>query len=305
MTIFLTLFSFIMALWLSLLLLQASSQFWAYWSDGKAELDYYTGTQLRYGETRKCSTVLIYVTEQFNAEKQVKADNADSKNAAQTSVLKLNHIKRFQTGIYAYSVMSSVFTPLVASTVQSTRYEAGAPLKMTFTSQEWCGMTFQQLNRQADKSMKSRSQSYFETEGDHDESLPANETTLFANDLFIAVRELVKPLQTGAATLYPTLERARLSHKPLAAEQATISKKQVDARVQGKPVAAVEWTIATQSASWMFTVETQYPRRIVAFTYTENGKTVEHAELRTTKRLPYWQLNKLADEHYWTELSKQ
>ena len=165
-------------------------------------------------------------------------------------------------------------------------------------------MTFHQLNRQADKSMKSRSNSYFESEGDREETLKSDENTLFGDDAFIAVRELTHPLNTGAVTFYPTLEHARISHKALAPEQATVSKKDTSTRFRGTNTPAVDWTIAAQSGTWTFTVEKQYPRRILAFQYTEQGKVIEKAELQTSTRLPYWKLNKLGDEHFLAELDK-
>jgi hypothetical protein len=285
-------------------LLQSDAQFWSFWSDGKAEIGYYKGTQVRYGEVRPCKSFLIFVTEPFNGEKQVKADNPDGKNKIYNGVMKLNHVKRFQTGIYTYSIMSSVFTSVTPCVVNNSTYNVGAPLKITFTGQEWCGMTFHQLNRQADKSMKSRSNSYFESESDREEMLKSDENTLFGDDAFIAVRELTRPLNAGTITFYPTLEHARISHKPLAPEQATVSKKDASTRFAGTTTPAVEWTIAAQSGTWTFTVEKQYPRRILAFQYTEQGKVIEKAELQTSKRLPYWKLNKLGDEHFLTELDK-
>ena len=45
-------------------------------------------------------------------------------------MLKLNSVRDFQTGIYHYNVMTSVFA----------RVAAGWPIaKVSFSSQEWCG----------------------------------------------------------------------------------------------------------------------------------------------------------------------
>ena len=295
---------FLVATLLNWAVLQPNAQFWQFWSDGKAEIGFYKGTQVRYGEVRPAKTFLIFVTEPFNAAKQVKADNPEQGNSAYNGVLKLNHVKRFQTGIYTYSLMTSVFTSVTPATANSIPYNVGAPLKITFSGQEWCGMTFHQLNRQPDKSMKSRSNSYFESEGDREESLKADENTLFADDAFIAVRELLRPLKTGSITYYPTLDHARISHKPLAPEQATVSKKDATTRFRGANVQTTEWTIAAQTGTWTFAVEQQYPRRILAFRYVEGGKVMEEAELHESTRLPYWKLNGVKDEHYLFELDK-
>ncbi len=277
------------------------AEFGQYWNDGKAEISAYKGVQLRYNEVRPCTSVLIFVTEPFNAEKQVKADAPDS-NRMYTSVLKLNHTKRFQTGIYTYSLMTSVFTPTQPAIVQNTAYNPTAPLKITFSGQEWCGMVFHQLNRQADKSMRSAANSYFESEGDKTETLQADDNTLFADDAFIAVRELLKPLAAGTYSFYHTLEHARISHKALAPQEVSIAKKDATLRFRGQDAAVTEWTLTGKNFVWLFTVEKQYPRRILSFQFTEGGKVIEKAELQESMRLPYWKLNANGDEHYVQEL---
>ena len=45
--------------------LAADPEFGSYWHDGKAELDGYRLTMLRYGQTRAGQAVMIFVTEPF------------------------------------------------------------------------------------------------------------------------------------------------------------------------------------------------------------------------------------------------
>ena len=80
---------------------QLSTAFKKYWYAGKAEITSYKLEQARYGELRNGKAVLIYVTEPFSADKQVKADQNAPSNI---SVLKLNSTKKFLTGIYPYSI---------------------------------------------------------------------------------------------------------------------------------------------------------------------------------------------------------
>src|SRR5690606_16867010 len=123
-----------------------------YWFDGQAEITSYTLEQERYGEMREGSAVLIYVTEDFLPEIQVKANQASENN---TTVLKLNKTKNYFTGIYPYSIMTSVFYPI------ETRDHA---IKVTTSVQEWCGHTYIQLHNRND--FEIRSHSYFEGEAD-------------------------------------------------------------------------------------------------------------------------------------------
>ena len=84
----------------------------SYWYQGKAELTSYNLEQARYGEMREGQAVLIFVTEDFSKSKQVKLDNPGAAGDDAEKVLKLNMTKKFDTGLYPYSMMSSVFTPV-------------------------------------------------------------------------------------------------------------------------------------------------------------------------------------------------
>ena len=82
------------------------------WFDGQAELNRYKLTQSRYGESHKGHAVLIFVTEDFLPDKQVKSESVDRELTGAVPVMKLNFTKEFITGIYPYSVMTSSFLPL-------------------------------------------------------------------------------------------------------------------------------------------------------------------------------------------------
>lgn len=101
-------------------------KFKEYWYSGKAEITSYKLEQARYGEIHQGQAVLIYVTEDFLPHKQVKADQKSNNTV---SVLKLNATKKFNTGIYPYSVMQSTFFPV------SNNQHA---IKITSSIQEWC-----------------------------------------------------------------------------------------------------------------------------------------------------------------------
>ena len=76
---------------------QLSDEFKTYWYTGEAEITSYQLEQARYGEIREGKAVLIFVTENFLPQIQVKADE---ENPSNISVLKLNATKKFNTGIY-------------------------------------------------------------------------------------------------------------------------------------------------------------------------------------------------------------
>jgi len=140
-----------------------SSVFGDYWYTGEAEISSYQVAQARYGAMHKGEAVLIFVTEDFSKSQQVKLDIPPSKQEDLVKILKLNSLKRFNTGIYTYSLMKSVFTPVDLQQYPNT-------MKVSNTLQDWCGHTFFQLNLKK-KAFEVKQFSYFQSEGDQTFSL--------------------------------------------------------------------------------------------------------------------------------------
>ena len=135
-----------------------NKEFNSYWYTGKAEVNVYDIEQARYGELRKGKAVRIFVTEDFLLNKQVKKESMTTEPSA--SVLKMNFLNKFPTGIYDYSMMTSVFTPVDVSRFKKT-------IKVSMSSQEWCGHVFSQLNLDKDQ-YEFTGHSYFENESEQD-----------------------------------------------------------------------------------------------------------------------------------------
>lgn len=179
-----------------------------YWYAGKAELCTYEVTQERYGEIRQAEQVNIFVTEDFSQAKQVKLDDPATATTDRVPVLKLNLIRRFHTGIYDYSIMQSIFTPV-----------SGLPtLKTTTTVQDWCGQVFMQNSLEKD-GYHLRGFSYFESEGDQELRLPL---TLLEDEIWTRIRLNPSALPTGNLSLIPSAIYTRLRHKTGGAQNAEI-----------------------------------------------------------------------------------
>ena len=101
---------------------------------------------------------MIFVTEDFSKSKQVKLDDSEKAGDDKVNVLKMNFTKNFVTGIYPYSMMLSAFTPIRKDQLHNT-------LKVTMSSQEWCGQVYAQANLK-NKGYTITGHSYFEKEGD-------------------------------------------------------------------------------------------------------------------------------------------
>ena len=142
---------------------QPVPEFNDYWYKGAAEITSYELEQARYGEIHQGYAALVFVTEPFSKRKHVKLDDPAQNKSDEVPILKLNTTKKFNTGIYPYSMMSSVFEP-----VDLAQYPHA--LKLTTSSQEWCGQTFLQLNNQS-QTYEVDARSYFESEGDEHLSL--------------------------------------------------------------------------------------------------------------------------------------
>ncbi|MEQ9009051.1 MAG: hypothetical protein RLP12_14295, partial [Ekhidna sp.] len=176
--------------------------FSGYWYAGEAEITSYKLEQARYGEIHKGEAVMVFVTEPFSKSKQVKLDDWRDESADNVSVMKLNMTKKFLTGIYPYSMMMSTFTP-----VSYDQYPD--PIKVTTSSQEWCGHTFMQLNLQ-ENDYRLRGFSYFESEGDLDVSIPND--GLLEDEIWTRIRLNPSSLPTGEIDVLPGTFYMRLRH---------------------------------------------------------------------------------------------
>lgn len=183
---------------------ELSTDFKEYWFAGEAEITSYKLDQSHYGEQRLGTAVLIFVTEDFLPEAQVKADE---KNETNIAVLKLNAAKNFNTGIYPYSIMQSTFYPLAGNS---------HALKVSASVQEWCGHVYTQLNNR--ENFEINSNSYFEGEADQNMEL---DKTWLENEIWTQLRINPDSLPTGELQIIPSLEFLRLAHVEIKAYPAT------------------------------------------------------------------------------------
>jgi hypothetical protein len=258
-----------------------SEEFKKYWYASEAEISSYTLKQARYGEFRPGSTVLIYVTEPFLADKQVKADGSNPDNIP---VLKLNSVKNYITGIYPYSLMTSSFYPV---------HDDSHAVKLSFSAQEWCGHIFAQLNNK-DK-FEIQSNSYFESEADQNFSL---EKTILENELWNKIRINPNNLPIGEVSIIPSLEFLRQTHKELKAYNATL-------KLEAKNDAIQTYTLVYPELERTLEIDytTAFPHTIEGWRETyPSGHHGTKSELMTTTavknksiKTPYWSQNKNSD----------
>ncbi|WP_189663257.1 septum formation inhibitor Maf [Polaribacter sp. IC063] len=246
-----------------------------YWYTGKAEITSYKLTQVRYGEIHTGIAVNIFVTEDFLPEKQVKADY---QNKSTIPILKLNSTKKYTTGIYPYSLMTSTFSPINI---------INKAIKISFSAQEWCGNTFVQLNNKANFQVDFYS--YFESNSDRKISLKKN---ILENELWNLIRISPKELPTGKLQVIPSFEYLGLNHKKFEAYEAIASLKEKG----GFQFYSINYPKLNRTLTLKFTKS--FPHTIESWeeTVSSRGKQLTtKAEKIKTIQAAYWNKNGVAD----------
>ena len=266
------------------------NQFWNYWSDGKAEISSYRTNQPRYGESRQGLAVAIFVTEPFSTTRRVKADPGNHPESEVTTALKLNLVEDFPTGIYDYNLMTSSFLSLT----DTASIKGGSTLKISFSSQEWCGHVYSQLIPNANQASHVV-HSYFDSEADSQTDLAFSKNWVSEDLLLHWARGLARPhLKPGESKTLPLvirLKESRLLHKPLKEQEAKFSRSDELSSYQssdGKSYVVRQLSVTRADGLRIdFSVEDEFPNRIVQWKSSDGFS----AELVASKRVAYWNNN--------------
>lgn len=259
-----------------------------YWYNGQAEITSYTLQQGRYGELHGGDAVLIFVTEDFSVEKQVKLDRPDAAKEDAVKVLKLNALRNFNTGIYPYRVMTSVFSP-----VDRERFPRS--LKITTSVQEWCGHAFIQLNLREDQYYLQQ-YSYFESEGDR---LSYLKDAISEDEIWTTIRLNPDELPTGEVTLIPGTLYQRFDHTTWETVNATAILMPDTKRADLMVYNVVYYPDLNRTLTIWF--KRDFPHEIESWEEVELGIGKTNEELVTkavrNKRLmlDYWTKNSVVD----------
>lgn len=254
-----------------------------YWYEGKGELNGYTLEQARYGEMHKGEAVLVFVAEDFSTKDHTKSTGPG------VPVLKVNFDKKFITGIYPYSMMMTVASP-----IDINRYPH--PLTVATSSQEWCGHTFTQLNLKG-KSYDFTEHSYFPGEGDQEKTIPV---TMLEDEVWTRLRIAPDKMPIGKVEMIPATFYMRLRHLPQKAFTATT--KMVDGE-KGERIYQIVYVDGSRDLNIRF--EKDFPHRILGWEETyqsgygrSNKRLTTKATLNNTMKLDYWNRNKNSDRVY-------
>ena len=231
--------------------------------------------------------VLVFVTEDFSASDQVKMDYPEKNSADAVKILKLNMTKKFNTGIYPYSMMLSVFSPL-------EDHLDGRAIKVASSSQEWCGHTYTQLNNKG-TSFAVQSNSYFQQEGNVQFSIGK---AWLEDELWSRIRIDPRSLPLGEIDIIPGTLSARLRHSPLAIQKANASMVKL-----GK-TSTFELLYDNDKRVLSITFENKFPHAILKWEETyvsgwgKSAKKLTTTAIRNkTVQSDYWNKNSNADLH--------
>ncbi|WP_194852495.1 septum formation inhibitor Maf [Nonlabens antarcticus] len=248
-----------------------SNEFKDYWYSGVAEISSYDLKMERYGEIREGTAVMIFVTEPFSVNENIKTDQNEDSNR---SMLKLNATRDFYTGIYPYKIMSSTFLPL------SSQDNA---VKVATSIQEWCGHTYMQLDKTGDN-FEGVLNSYFQGEGNQNLKV---EAAILENEIPLQLRLGPEQMPTGKMNIIPSTEYLRLTHKKLNAQAATANLATTDStfsyRVDFKGGRKVTYVVGKKFPYEIISWKEEFP--------SLEGMSTTTAVLRKTLKTAYWQQN--------------
>lgn len=265
-----------------------TQEFKDYWYTGKGEISSYILEQERYGELHVGHAVNIFVTEPFSRKHNTKADSNDATNV---SVLKLNATKKFTTGVYPYSIMTSTFVPV--------NYP-DASLKISSSTQEWCGHEYLEVKNKSDY-FEMRNFSYFEGKSFENKKIEID--VVLEDDLWSKIRLSPENLPKGTFNLLPSLVYLRFSHKSIKPYKAIASVS----RSSKLSIYKISYPELNRVLEISF--ENNFPHKILNWqeTYESgwgNAKKIltTKATLLKTLNIPYWEKNKNSNANLRNEL---
>ncbi len=241
---------------------------------GKAEIATYKLDRARYDSNHPGKAILIFVSEPFLWKKQqVKADNPKGKSTV--NVLKMNRIDRFTTGVYDYSMYTSVFTPIES-------FSPVYPMKVTFSSQDWCGQAFAQINN--DAGFRYRHFSYFQNEGDEQKSV---DYSIIEDNIMNLCRISDTLLPAGDFQIIPSLTYLRTAHQKFQSYAAHGSIDRTDSIVY------YNYEIPELKRNVRLKLDPQNNNQILS--WTESYPTIFDGKIRTST----YRLQSILKTDYW------
>ncbi|QMW02373.1 hypothetical protein [Spirosoma foliorum] len=266
-----------------------SAHFNSYWFSGKAEVNSYQLKQAKNGALNDGEAMLIFMTEDFRTDKQVKTDNKENT----IPVLKTTNSKKFSTGAYEYSLLASVFTPINNPTDGPPLFPN--TLKVSLSDQEWDGHSYLQISYR-NNGYQVSGKSYYEKEADENYTIAK---AMFEDELWNRIRLNPDKLPSGELQLIPGTMAARLRHKPLEPLPAKATLADYEGVLYpGLYLKSYTIEYPTDDRTLIIIFEKLFPHKIVGWeeTYdTKDNLLTSRAVLKKTTQTDYWNHKAPAD----------
>ncbi|HEY3214869.1 MAG TPA: hypothetical protein VGK93_00100 [Candidatus Eisenbacteria bacterium] len=256
------------------------------WDDGTAEFSTYVGTTRRYGEDRATEARIVVVKEDLLRATLVKSEQGPVPGKT-LEAIKLNVLVDFQTGVYTYHQMASVFFDRRTMEV----------LKETMSHTEACGITYVRVGPKQGR-LVHEAHSYWEGEADREVPLrwPAGGEPLYWDALPVSLRRWM------AGPSGPSEQRVWLLPSQVSGRSPVESTRPARATIRMSDVATIQ-VPAGRFAARRFEVQTaqgadtlwldrRFPHTMLKLD-TAAGR---HLALRQTLRLDYWNRHRNGDE---------
>jgi hypothetical protein len=260
------------------------------WDDGRAEISAYEATVKRYGIPRAFTAYLIVVKEDLSRKQLVKADPGHDPRDLLT-VLKLNQVIGYQTGIYSYNQMASSFYD--RSTMDL--------VKFSLTSSEWCGNTYKEYTRQ-DGRAALHVHTYWDGQAEATYDLPVAADVVFYDQLPLWIRSL--PQSPGTARSLRLVPSQIESNGPRPELRPASLRAEAEETIETPAGAfkALRWDLRPEpgapggagGAADAYWLGREFPHVLLGWT----GPDGSGYRLKWTQRLAYWKLNRPGDEKY-------
>lgn len=243
------------------------------WDDGLAEVAIYSAKKLTYGKLWDHEMVLVTVKEDFNKAYYTKADYPyDGKDLL--PVLKLNIFTRVQTTIYPYHYLTSVFVK---------KDDITYPVKMTVSTQEWCGNTFKEWINWGKKT-RMVYHSYFDGQGDGSVDVDYEPGDMLAEQLFVSLRSL--PFKNGYSKKFRLCEpmMSNKFKKPVWHNASWRISGPEELTALDKKLTCWKVVVKTDAFTMTFWFSDEYPFSLIKYT-DSHGQEMKVKEL---SRSAYW-----------------
>ena len=242
----------------------------SYWSDGKAEFDFYDAQIVREGQPRQCEVLHIALREPFDAKQWAKVDDWKKPNVI--PVVKLNQVLHVPVGVYIHQQMHSAYWKI----------DNGMLLKWSLTHNDSFGNTFKEV-RCFGQQLAFNWHTYWEGMADGNENITPPANGYFYDELPLRVRtiDFSKPAGEFEIQLAPTVLHAKkdtIMFKP-ANVKFTASERKIDVSVQHS------------GGTDRFVLDSNFPYLLREW----NAPDGSHLKLKNSLKMDYWNYSKNGD----------